>query len=58
MDGLYDEYDNNKSMFRLGVRISRVDQDVQATLSKSKNSYLVLIGSETNKYCFLYQPES
>ena len=58
MDGLYDEYDNNKSMFRSDARISHVDQDVQATLSKSKNSYLVLIGSETNKYCFLYQPES
>ena len=27
-------------------------------LAKSKNSYLVLIGSDNNKYCFLYQPES
>ena len=27
-------------------------------LAKSKNSYLVVIGAETNKYCFLYQPES
>lgn len=44
---------------KLGVvLVSYVDQDTRAALSKNKNSYLVLIGSDNNKYCFLYQPES
>ncbi|KAK8819868.1 hypothetical protein WA538_001972 [Blastocystis sp. DL] len=33
-------------------------QDSKSMLAKSRNSYLVLIGSDSNKYCFLYQPES
>lgn len=56
VDSSYEDDDANKSMI-LNI-ISEVDQDARVAISKNKNSYLVLIGNDINKYCFLYQPES
>ena len=56
VDSSYEDDDTNKSMI-LNI-ISEGDQDARVAISKNKNSYLVLIGNDINKYCFLYQPES
>lgn len=55
-DSFYDDEDANRSV--LSPVFHYVDQDAHVAITKNKNSYLVLVGNDINKYCFLYQPES